>query len=135
MFINPITMIGMMLMIGTLMAISLVLVPLSLALEMGGKGLNTMAAGVMKLSDSLQKLDFEKLDKLKDFSSEMADAASGGAVAEAMGKLAEAMGKVGINNSGTGTSGGGTKNIVVQLKMPNGRVIEQMVVEDIDKVS
>jgi mevalonate kinase len=108
-------------------------VPLGMALNLGGKGLDAMASGVMKLSDSLQKLDFEKLDKLKEFSSEMADAASGTAIAEAMGKLAEAMGKVGGGSSGSG--GGGERNITIQLKMPNGRILEEHIVKDIDKVS
>ena len=134
MFANPFTMIGMLSMIGVLGMIAMVLMPLAQSLDMGSRGLDGMASGVMKLSDSLQKLDFEKLDKLKEFSSEMADAASGSAIVDAMDKLATAMGAVG-GKGGGGTSGGGTKTLVVQLKMPNGRVLEQSILDDIDKVS
>lgn len=133
-FANPITMLGMLLMVGVLASVALVLIPLAMALEMGAKGLDSMASGVMKLSDSLQKLDFEKLDKLKEFSSEMADAASGSAIVEAMDKLASAMGAVG-GKGGGGTSGGGTKTLVVQLKMPNGRILEEHIIKDLDSVS
>ena len=126
MFSNPITLMGMLMMIGTLAAISIVLAPLAAALDMGSKGLDGMAQGVLKLSDSLAKLDFEKLEKLKEFSENMVDAASGGSVAEAMGKLAEAMGNV-----GGGKSGGGEENktIIVQLMLPNGGVLQQVIAD------
>lgn len=134
MFLNPITMAGMWLMVGVLGAISLVLAPLAESLDMGSKGLDGMAAGVMKLSDSLQKLDFEKLDKLKEFSEGMVEAASGGAVAESLGKLAEALGSVGGKSSGGG-AGTESRPIIIQLKMPSGLVIEEHIIKSLDKVS
>lgn len=132
MFVNPIMLVGMALMIGTLLAISLVLIPLAMALDMGGKGLTSMADGVVKLSDSLQKLDFEKLDKLKEFSSEMASAASGGAVAEAMGKLAEAMASFG-SGGGAGGGGGTSQPVIVELRLPNGGVLQTEITEYLAK--
>ena len=136
MFANPITMLGMMLMIGTLTALSVVLTPLAPMLDMASKSLGGMAEGVMKLSDSLQKLDFEKLDKLKEFSSEMASAASAGNIAENLAKLAEAIGKVGSGgNGGGGGAGTESRPIIIQLKMPNGREIERVIIHDLDKVS
>ena len=134
MFVNPIIMIGMMLMVGTLAAIALTLVPLALALDMGSKGLDGMAAGVLKLNDSLQKLDFAKLDKLKDFSSAMASSSASGNMAEAMGKLAEAMGKVGGATAGGGGAGTESRPIVIQLKM-NGRVLTEEMIKSVDIVS
>jgi hypothetical protein len=133
MFVNPIMLAGMTLMISSLYAISLVLMPLAESLDLGGKGLDSMATGVMKLSDSLQKLDFEKLDKLKEFSSEMASAASGGAIAESLSKLADSLGFVSSKSSGgAGTS---SKPIIVQLKMPDGRMVQQTIIDDVNKVS
>ena len=64
----------------------------------------------------------------------MADASGSGDIVNAMEKLATAMGKVG-GAGGTGTSGGGTKTLVVQLKMPNGRILEEIILSDIEKVS
>ncbi len=131
-FANPITLIGMMLMIGTLAAISVVLIPLAEALSLGGEGMNSMASGVMKLTDSLQKLDFEKLDKLKEFSTEMSKASSGTAMINAMEKLSKTLG-----SSGVGGQGGNVKRsenpIIIQLKMPNGRILEEHIVKDIEK--
>ena len=125
-FLNPLMMIGMMSMIGTLMLISMILSPLAESLELGSEGLNGMAQGVLKLSDSLAKLDFEKLEKLKEFSENMVDAAAGGSIAEAMGKLADAMGNV-----GGGKSGGGEENktITVNLMLPNGGVLQQVIAD------
>lgn len=126
---------GMMLMVGTLTAISIVLIPLAEALEMGGNGLNTMASGVLKLTESLGKLDFEKLEQLKEFSQSMALASLAGGAMSAMVSVVEAIGKIGSGGKGEGGSGGGTKTVVIQLKMPNGRVIEEHIVKDIDKAS
>jgi hypothetical protein len=135
-FVNPIMMLGMMLMIGTLLAISLVLIPLALALEMGGKGLDSMASGVMKLSDSLSKLDFEKLGQLKEFSQSMALASLAGGAMSAMVAVVEAIGKMGGGGGAKGEGGGGgTKTLVVQLKMPSGRVLEEHIIRDLEKVS
>jgi hypothetical protein len=93
-----------------------------------------MASGVLKLTDSLQKLDFEKLDKLKEFSSEMSKASSGTAMVSAMEKLSKVLG-----SSGTGGSGTNNKRsenpIIIQLKMPNGRILEEHIVKDIDKAT
>lgn len=134
-FLNPLMLIGMMLMIATLAAISIVLVPLAEALEMGGKGLDSMASGVLKLTESLGKLDFEKLEQLKEFSQSMALASLAGGAMSAMVSVVEAIGKIGSGGKGEGGSGGGTKTVVIQLKMPNGRVIEEHIVKDIDKAS
>jgi hypothetical protein len=101
---------------------------------MGSKGLDGMASGVLKLSDSLMKLDFEKLDKLKEFSSDMADAASGSAIVEAMDKLATAMGAVGGKKGEGGSSSGDGRPIVVQL-VANGRVLQEVMVKDVQKYS
>ena len=134
-FLNPIMLLGMMLMIGTLAAIAIVLVPLALALEMGGKGLDSMASGVLKLTESLGKLDFEKLEQLKEFSQSMALASLAGGAMSAMVSVVEAIGKIGGGGKGENGGGGGTKTVVIQLKMPNGRIIEEHIVKDIDKAS
>jgi len=134
MFANPITMFGMMLMVGTLASISAVLIPLSEALDIGGKGLDAMSSGVLTLSDALSKLDFEKLDKVKEFSQAMAVASLAGGAMSSMVAVIEAIGKI-----GGGKEEGGKpredRNIVIQLKMPSGRVLEEHIVRDIDKVS
>ena len=132
MFLNPVMLIGMMLMISTLSAVSSILIPLSQALDLGGKGLDLMASGVLKLSDSLSKLDFAKLQELKGFSQAMASASFGGQAQSAVAALVDAIGKLGSEKS---TSGNGTKTLVVQLKMPNGRIIQEEIIKDIDKVS
>lgn len=134
-FANPIMMLGMLLMIGALSAISVVLIPLATALDLGGKGLDSMATGVMKLSDSLSKLDFEKLGQLKEFSQAMAVASIAGGAMAAMVSVIEAIGKVAGGGDKGGAGAGGTRNIVVQLKMPNGRILEEHIVKDIDKAS
>jgi len=134
-FLNPIMLIGMMLMIGTLLAISLVLIPLALALEMGGKGLDTMASGILKLSDTLGKLDFEKLAKVEEFAEKMALASLAGGAITAMVAVIDAIGKISGGGGAGGAGGGGTKTLIVQLKMPNGRILEEHIVKDIDKAS
>jgi hypothetical protein len=131
-FLNPIMLIGMLLMIGTLYAISVVLIPLAESLEMGGAGLDSMASGVLKLSDSLSKLDFEKLEQLKKFSQAMSLAAATGGLMNAMAAISDAMSK---SKNESGESGGGTKTVIVQLKMPNGRVLEEHIIKDIDKAT
>ena len=133
MFTNPLVMIGMMLMLGVLVAMSLVLIPLSLALVGGATALEGMANSVEKLNDSLGKLDFDKLEDLKEISQGFATASAngGGKLASALEKLADSIG--GGGKSGKG--GGGTKTLIVQLKMPNGRVLEEHIIDDIDKAT
>jgi hypothetical protein len=132
--LNPITMLGMLMMVGVLGLMAVVLAPLGESLAIGASSLNTMATSVQKLNESLGKLDFEKLERLKEISAGFAQASmGGGALATAMEKLAAAIG--GGKGGAGGTGGGGTKTLIVQLKMPNGRIVQEQIIHDIDKVS
>jgi hypothetical protein len=134
-FVNPIMLLGMALMISTLLAISLVLIPLSLALEMGGKGLDSMASGVMKLSDSLSKLDLAKLEELREFSGAMSLAALAGGAMTAMVAVIDAIGRMtGSGEKEKTTTSGEGRPIVVQL-VANGRVLQEVMVKDTQKYS
>jgi hypothetical protein len=132
-FLNPVMLLGMMMMVNVLSSVASVLIPLSEALSVGGDGMDKMASGVMRLSDSLEKLDLEKLEKVKEISNAMAAAAAAGGAMDAISKLVET-----INKSNSKEQEGGKGNsrpIIIQLKMPNGRIIEEHIIKDIDKVS
>jgi hypothetical protein len=120
--------IGIGAMILVMSGITAVLTPLSAALDLGNKSINGMAEGVVKLSDALAKLDFEKLNKLKEVSAGLASASGNNSAIQAMAKMAEAM-----NNSSSGkggsSSGGDGKPLVVQLVLPNGRVLQEQIIK------
>ena len=136
MFMNPLMLIGMMLMVGTLAAISIVLIPLAEALDIGGKGLDSMAAGALKLTESLGKIDFEKLNQIKEFAQSMTLASLAGGAMSSMVAVIEALGKVTGGGDKNGNSAGTeSRPIIIQLKLPNGREIERVIINDIDKAS
>jgi hypothetical protein len=132
-FTNPVVLAGMLLMNGVLASTAIVMTPLAEALSLGGKGIDSMAEGVLKLTDSLAKLDFEKLQQLKEFSQSMALASLASGAMSAMVAVVEAIGKIGGGKESK--ESGGTKTVVIQLKMPNGRVIEEHIIKDIDKAT
>ena len=89
-----------------------------------------MATSVEKLNQSLGKLDFEKLENLKEISQGFANASvGGGALASALEKFSASMG--GGKDSG---GKGGDRKIIIDLKM-NGRQMQQIIVDDMEKVS
>jgi len=131
-FANPLTLIGMVMMLGVLTGVGAIMAPLAESLGKGATALDSMGSSVEKLNDSLGKLDFDKLEKLKEISQEFANASGNGdALASALEKFATSMGG---GKDGKG-GGGGAKTLVVQLKMPNGRVIQEQIIDDINKVS
>lgn len=132
-FTNPVVLAGMLLMNGVLASTAIVMAPLAEALSLGGKGIDSMAEGVVKLTDSLAKLDFEKLQQLKEFSQSMALASLASGAMSAMVAVVDAIGKIGGGKENK--ESGGTKTVVIQLKMPNGRVIEEHIIKDIDKAT
>ena len=89
---------------------------------------------VCESCEVLSKTYFDKLEKVKDFYSDLSDNTSTTAVAEAINKLADALGKTGTKISGGG-AGAENRPIVIQLKMPNGRIISESVIRDVDAVS
>ena len=122
---------GVGLMLDSLLGISAVVIPLSNALDLGGKGLTAMAQGVLTLSDTLNKLDFDKLEKLKDISSQMVSAASSSSTIDAMNKLANALSG---GNSASNKSSDNQRPIEVVVKL-NGLDIARGIQKSVDKVA
>ena len=138
MFANPLILLGFERMLMSLMALSFVLIPLSEALSMGAEALDKMASGVLKLGDALSKFDVEKMRELGEISKNMAAASSDSKMAEAMAQFAKALRGGGGGAPGGGGSGKGTGEkitVQVQLVMPNGRVLKEQEVKDIEIVS
>lgn len=131
MFLNPFTMLGMLLMISSLSVLAAVMVPLGQSLNLAGDGINKMATGVAKLSEAVKNLDFDKLGQLKEISESLAGASGSSAMAEALAKFAQALGGGGK----TGAATTAQQPIIVQLKLPNGRILEEVRVNDLNKAN
>jgi hypothetical protein len=132
MFANPITLLGMIMMMGTLSGLAMIMTPLSTALLAGADGLDRFASGLEKLQEAANNLDFERLEALKDLSMGMAVAGAGtGALGDAIDKIAEAIGKL---SGGGGGGGGGTQKIEVNLKL-NGRDLQSIIIDDTEIVT
>lgn len=132
MFANPITLLGMLMMIGNLGMLATIITPLAESLNTGADGLDRFASGLEKLQAAANSLDFERLEALKDLSMSLAVGSSGGGMGDELAKIAEAIVKI-SGNSGGGT-GGGNRKIEIDLKL-NGRQIKEMIIDDTEIVS
>jgi hypothetical protein len=134
MFFNPILMLGMLAMIGTLAGLAVVMLPLAESLPAAAEGLNSMAEGLERLMEAANSLDFEKLEALRSLSWSMAIAGIGGGImGDSINKIAEALAKLAKIGDGGG-SGGGNKKIEINLKL-NGRDLQSIIVDDTEIVS
>lgn len=132
MFANPITMLGMILMMGTLASLASVISPLSTSLNEGSDGLDKFAVGLEKLQKAANNLDLQKLEALKDLSFSMAVASIGGGIfGDQIKKIAEALAKL---TGTTSKEGGGTKKIEINLKL-SGRDLQTLIIDDTSIVS
>jgi len=134
MFVNPITLLGMLLMIGNLGMLAAVMIPLSESLLNGADGLDRFTDGLVKLQAAANSLDLEKLESLKSLSFSMALAGLGGGIlGDQIDKIAEALTK--LTNAGSGGGkGGGAQKIQIDLKL-NGRDLQSIIVDDTEIVS
>jgi hypothetical protein len=133
MFLNPFTLLGMIFMIGTLGALSLVMIPLGSSMVMAADGMERFADGLEKLQQAANSLDLEKLEALKSLSFGMALASlGGGLIGDQIQKIAEAL--AALSGAGKGGSGGGNRKIEIDLKL-NGRQIKEMIIDDTSIVS
>jgi hypothetical protein len=121
-FANPLTLIGMMIMVVAISALAAVMVPLANSLQLGADSLTNFAIGLERLSAAADTLSDEKLAKLQKISEAMAKSAAAGNVAGAMASTAEAAG-------GGGAGGGGVRKIEVDVKL-NGRELQNYIVKD-----
>lgn len=121
MFMNPLTLLGIMFMVGALTSLVSVMAPLAESLTLGADSLDRFASGLEKLSAAADALSLEKLEKLKELSDSMANAGAGGAAMAAM-----------ANSTGGGGGKGGdgeVRKIEVNVKM-NGRDMQNFIVKD-----
>lgn len=125
-FANPVSLLGIMFMAGTLGGLVAVMTPLAESLTIGADSLDRFAAGLEKLSAAADKLSLEKLEKLKELSDSMANASAGGAIASAMANMANAV-------SGGGNGGNKENNeprkLEIAIKL-NGRDVQSQIVKD-----
>lgn len=134
MFINPILMLGMLMMIGTLAGLAAVMVPLAETLPAAADGLDRMADGLERLMSAANSLDLEKLEMLRNLSWSMAiGAIGGGLMGDSINKIAEALAKLTKMGEGGG-KGGGTTKIQVDLKL-NGRDLQSIIIDDTEIVT
>lgn len=95
------------------------------------KSINNMSDGIDRLGEAADRLSLEKLEELKDLTS---DLSTGGiSFAAIAGSLSELAGKLG--GSGKGSGGGGSENrtITVNLKL-NGRDIQSVIIDDTEVI-
>jgi uncharacterized protein YukE len=121
MFMNPLTLLGIIFMVGALTSLVSVMAPLAESLTLGADSLDRFASGLEKLSAAADALSLEKLEKLKELSDSMANAGAGGAAMAAM-----------ANSTGGGGGKGGdgeVRKIEVNVKM-NGRDMQNFIVKD-----
>ena len=125
-FANPVSLLGIMFMAGTLGGLVAVMTPLADSLTLGADSLDRFAAGLEKLSAAADKLSLEKLEKLKELSDSMANASAGGAIASAMANMANAV-------SGGGNGGNKENNeprkLEIAIKL-NGRDVNATIIKD-----
>jgi hypothetical protein len=120
-FANPLSVMGMMIMVVAISALAAVMVPLATSLQLGASSLTNFAIGLERLSAAADTLSDEKLAKLQKISEAMAKASASGNVAGAMANTAEA--------AGGGGGNGGVRKIEVDVKL-NGREIQSFIVKD-----
>lgn len=124
MFMNPLTLLGIIFMVGALTSLAAIMAPLAQSLTLGADSLDRFASGLEKLSAAADKLSLDKLEKLKELSDSMANAGAGAAAVAAMANA-------GNNNGGGGGKGGDgeVRKIEVNVKM-NGRDMQNFIVKD-----
>lgn len=133
MFLNPLSLLGMIAMTATLGGLAVVMIPLGDAMIKAADGMERFAGGLEKLQQAASNLDFERLEALKDLSMGMAVAGVGGGVlGDQIKKIAEALAM--LSNSNGGGSGGGTKKFEINLKL-NGRQLQEIIIDDTEIVS
>jgi hypothetical protein len=127
-FVNPISMLGMMAMVWIIGELAAVMTPLAQALTIGGDSLNGFAEGLQKLSAAADSLSDEKLERLQKISEAMASASAAGNIGNVMAAVA---------GGGAGGAGGGAQGKVtmeVNLKL-NGREIQNLTQKDVPIVT
>jgi hypothetical protein len=132
MFANPITLLGMLLMIGNLGMLAAIMAPLSQSLNTGADGLERFADGLAKLQAAANSLDFERLEALKELSVGMATSGAGGGMGDQIQKIADAL--AALTKGGGSGGGGGNKKIEINLKL-NGRQLQEIIIDDTSIVS
>jgi hypothetical protein len=116
MMFNPLMLLGIVTMLGSITALSNIMSTLGPNLQMGADGIERMAEGVIKLEEAVSKMNMEKLEQLKNI---MAEGGKG------MGEFIAA-----INQGGGGKgSGGGETRHVVELQL-NGRKLQEIIIKD-----
>jgi len=90
------------------------------------KAMSSFAASVEKLKDALAELSMDKLEKLKEISKQFAEATANTTVTSALADFANAL----RGGGGAAGAGGTQKPIVVQLTLPNGRVLSETIIRD-----
>ena len=132
-FLNPVVLLGFLSMIGVISKFASVMVPLSESLDVGADSMDRFAGGIQKLKTAISGLELNKLEELKELSAALASFSTGAALANALANFAEA-----IKGGGGGTArvdGGSGRPLVVQLISPNGRVLQEQIIEDTSLVS
>jgi len=120
-FANPLSIVGMMIMVLAISALAAVMVPLASSLQLGADSLTNFAIGLERLSAAADTLSDEKLAKLQKISEAMAKASAAGNVAGSIANTAE--------GAGGGGGAGGVRKIEVDVKL-NGRELQSFIVKD-----
>ncbi len=128
-FINPATLLGILVMTGALVGLAAVIIPLSEAMNFGSDGFVKFADGLNKLGEAVAKFDVSKFEQIAESSEKMASSS----ILSGIGNMiSNAVGGGGANNAG-----GGEKRVVheIILKYPNGREVQRLILDDTDQLS
>lgn len=121
MFMNPLALLGIIMMTWAIGGLVAVMAPLAESLTIGADSLDRFAEGLTKLGEAADKLSTEKLEALRALSDIMANSSAGGAAMAAMAAVA--------NSAGGGGGGGDVRKIEVDVKL-NGRELQNFIVKD-----
>jgi len=125
-FVNPLALVGILVMTGALIGLSAVIVPLSEAMNFGAEGFVKFADGLSKLGEAVAKFDISKFDQIAESSERMASSS----ILTGVGNMLSSI--VGGNKSNTISE----KKIIqheIILKFPNGRELQRLIIEDTDQ--
>jgi len=119
---NPISLLGIGLLILAIGGLAAVMSPLSESLTTGASGLINFSDGLNKLQTTVNALDLDKLEKLKDVTSSMSENSVGSVLSNIANKL------VGVSTP-SGAQGNGKVDVTIHLKQ-NGRDLQTIILKD-----
>jgi len=121
MFVNPITLFGIIMMIGMMGLLAAVMIPLGDSFEKAGSGMEKFVDNIQKLKSALNEIDLDKLEELSEYADMFSNASTSNGLASAVAEL-----KASLDTAASSGGGGDGEKVLhadITLRIPSGEVL------------